>query len=183
MINSFVQGSFVDEVGWADGDMDISSRTAAVDSTPQMLTRSIQALNPRLTVPANIATEILVFRIQWAWTSIFLFCTLILILSSLLSVFLKRKTLHRPYIPFISSLLRESRNEDGNVGFPDGGVTLSGWERSRSMKRLRVRIGDLGAVDGGHEVGTGVAIRVGRIGVGVGCEGEVERLRGDRLYI
>jgi hypothetical protein len=47
-------------------------------------------------------------------------------------------------------------------------------QRARQMRELRIRLGDVGDVDGGCEIGTGVALRVGRVAIG-GVGGVNER--------
>lgn len=83
-------------------------------------------------------------------------------LSALLAAALSRQTLTRDYLSFVSSLCRESQY----VSFPPGGVGVDGLERSRLCQDIRIKLGDLGDVEGGCEVGTGVAVKVGRLGIG-----------------
>lgn len=65
--------------------------------------------------------------------------------------------------------------------FPPGGVGMDSLERSRVCRDVRVKLGDLGDVDGGCEVGTGVAVRVGRLGIG--SEEMVGGLDRRKLYL
>jgi len=85
--------------------------------------------------------------------------------------------LSRDYLGYVSSLARESRY----VEFPDGGVGLDGIQRSRMCAARRVRLGDVGDVDGGWSIGTGVALKVGRFGLG--DDVKTKGLDGRKLYL
>ena len=50
-------------------------------------------------------------------------------------------------------------------------------QRTRANRDLRVRLGDVGDVDGGWSIGTGVALTVGRLGLGNWREGREKRAR------
>lgn len=58
---------------------------------------------------------------------------------------------------------------------------MNGLERSRLCRDVRVKLGDVGDMEGGCEVGTGVAVRVGRLGIG--GEDVVGELDRRKLYL
>lgn len=102
---------------------------------------------------------------------------MIIPLAALVSFLLSRLTLSRDYLGYVSSLARESKF----VTFPDGGVGLDGMQRSRMCASKRVRLGDVGDVDGGWSIGTGVALTVGRFALG--DEGKTRGVDGRKLYL
>ena len=85
----------------------------------------------------------------------------------------------RDYLGYVSSLARESQL----VGMETGGAGLDGMERSRTkgVREMRIRLGDTADVDGGWEVGTGVAVSVGKLGIG--SEQRVKGLDRRKLYL
>lgn len=100
-----------------------------------------------------------------------------MLLSALFSALLSRQTLTRDSLSYVSSLCRESQY----VTFPAGGVGMDGLKRSRLCRNVRIKLGDVGDVEGGCEVGTGVAVRVGRLGIG--SEDVVGELDRRKLYL
>jgi hypothetical protein len=64
---------------------------------------------------------------------------------------------------------------------PKGGVNMDGLERTRGLRNLRVRLGDVGDVERGFEIGTGVALSVGQMAVGE--EGATKKIERKKLYI
>lgn len=83
----------------------------------------------------------------------------------------------RGYLGYVSSLVRES--EYG--GMPKGEVNLDGVEMARKLRNLRVRLGDVGDIDRGFEIGTGVALTVGQLAIGE--EGATKKIDRRKLYI
>ena len=78
--------------------------------------------------------------------------------------------------------MRESAYITEEEKLTNTNVRMGGLERAREMRGVRVRLGDVGDLESGHEVGTGVEVRVGRLAVG-GVEGTREVERGGRLYL
>ncbi|PVH89539.1 hypothetical protein DL98DRAFT_647287 [Cadophora sp. DSE1049] len=161
IINTFLQGTLPNATSYLKHDT-LAAPTSITANTSTLLSAQISALLPTLTVPSQILTLAPTFSISWVWTSLFLLSTLAMLLSALFSALLSRQTLTRDYLSYVSSLCRESQY----VSFPAGGVGMDGLKRSRLCQDVRVKLGDLGDVEGGCEVGTGVAVRVGRLGIG-----------------
>ncbi|KAH7342643.1 hypothetical protein BKA65DRAFT_552257 [Rhexocercosporidium sp. MPI-PUGE-AT-0058] len=161
IINTFLQGTLPNSPSYLNHDTPLTP-TFITANTSSLLSAQISALPATLSVPARLNATITVFSISWVWMSLFLFSTLFMLLSALFAAAISRQTLTRDYLGFVSSLCRES----GYVSFPTGGVGRDGLERSRLCQDVRVKLGDLGDVEGGHAVGTGVAVRVGRLGIG-----------------
>jgi hypothetical protein len=169
IINTFLQGSIANSTAFLTGDTTLTPLTNPTPDDSQIYTQ-IQALSPTIAIQANATSTEQIYSISWPYLSIFLLATTILPLSVLISAILSRQTLTRDYLGYVSSLARESQFVDT----PNGGVTLDGMQRARQMRELRIRLGDVGDVDGGFEIGTGVALRVGRVAIG-GVGGVNER--------
>ncbi|KAG4438755.1 hypothetical protein IFR05_005783 [Cadophora sp. M221] len=161
IINTFLEGSLPNAPSSLKHDTP-PTPIFITANTSTLLSAQISALPATLTVPGKLTTTITVFSISWVWTSLFIFSTLFVFLSALFAAILSRQTLTREYLSFVSSLCRESQY----VSFPGGGVGIDGFERSRLCQDVRIKLGDLGDVEGGCEIGTGVAVRVGRLGIG-----------------
>ncbi|KAH7419391.1 hypothetical protein BKA64DRAFT_15773 [Cadophora sp. MPI-SDFR-AT-0126] len=161
IINTFLQGTLPNATSYLKHDI-TTLPTFITANTSTLLSSQISALSPTLTVPSQLLTLTSTFSISWLWASLFLFSTLSMLLSALFEAFLSRQTLMRGYLSYVSSLCRESQY----VSFPAGGVGMDGLERSRMCQDVRIKLGDLGDVEGGFEVGTGVALKVGRLGIG-----------------
>ncbi|KAL2075493.1 hypothetical protein VTL71DRAFT_436 [Oculimacula yallundae] len=161
IINTFIQGSLLNAPSYLKHDTPpIPASTKS--NTSSLLSAQISTSPQTLTVPSKVTIITNVFSISWIWASLFLFSTLIMLLSALIAAIISRQTLTRQYLGSVSSLCRESPN----VPFHSGGVGMDGLSRSRFCQDMRIRIGDLGDVEGGYAVGTGVVIRVGRLGIG-----------------
>jgi hypothetical protein len=169
IINTFLQGSIANSTAFLTGDTVLTPLTTPTPDDSQIYTQ-IQSLSPTIAIQANTTTIEQIYTISWPYLSIFLLATTILPLSVLISAILSRQTLTRDYLGYVSSLARESQFVDT----PNGGATLDGMQRTRQMRELRIRLGDVGDVDGGCEIGTGVALRVGRVAIG-GVGGVNER--------
>jgi hypothetical protein len=183
IINTFLQGSIANSTQFLTGDTVLTPLTTPTPNDSQIYTQ-IQALSPTIAIQANTTTASEIYTISWPYLSVFLLATAILPVSVFVSAILSRQTLMRDYLGYVSSLARESQFMDT----PSGGVTMDGMQRARQMKDLFIRLGDVGDVDGGVEVGTGVALRVGRVaigGVGVVNErtGSVRSLDRRKLYL
>lgn len=58
---------------------------------------------------------------------------------------------------------------------------MDGFERTRSFKEMRIRFGDQGDIEAGLEVGTGVALAIGVLALGV--EEGTRPVDGRKLYL
>jgi len=149
-----------------------------VATSPTAIAAQLASLSPSLTLSTNSTLpgeEI--YAVSWPYLSLFLLSALMIPLAALISLILSRLTLARDYLGFVSSLARESRY----VTFPNGGVGLDGMQRTRVCREMRVRLGDVGDVDGGYSIGTGVALTVGTMALG--NEGATRGLSGRKLYL
>lgn len=158
------------------GDTEAKATFVTADES-SVLSAQMSAVPSTLAVPSTVTMQREVFNTNWPFLSLFLLSTLAMFLAAVFAAVVSRKTLTRNYLSYVSSLCRESPD----VEFPDGGVAMDGLERSRMCQDLRVRLGDVGDVEGGCEVGTGVAVRVGRLGFG--SEERVAVLDRRKLYL
>jgi hypothetical protein len=177
LINAFMQGSMMDSTSYLT-DSASSLPTSEVATSPTAMAAQIAALSPTLAIFTNSTLpgdEI--YSVSWPYLSLFLLSALIIPLAAFISLILSRLTLSRDYLGFVSSLARESQY----VTFPNGGVGLDGMQRTRVCRDMRVRLGDVGNVDGGFSIGTGVALSVGMMALG--NEGTTRSLSGRKLYL
>lgn len=185
VLNTFLQGSMLNATNFLTGDGFDHIQGAATNSSsdsPPSLYDSIKSAPATLTVPANFTTQAEIYKVSYPWLIIFLLCTSILPIATITSVILSRHTLSRDYLGFVSSLARESPHVN-NISQRRGhvGVGMHGLERSRKWSDIKVRLGDIGDVDGGWEIGTGVALTVGRMAIG--DKGSTKRLDRRKLYL
>ena len=129
------------------------------------------------TVTAQTTVQSLVFAVHWPWMAIFLLAITIMLLSAIASAILLRKTLARDYLGFVSSLARESRY----AVMPVGGANTDGLGRSKRLRKLQIRLGDVGDVQEGWQIGLGAALTVGRLGIGT--SNNVAPLDKRKLYV
>ncbi|KAH6680254.1 hypothetical protein B0J14DRAFT_260921, partial [Halenospora varia] len=163
LINAFLHGSTANSTAYLTSSNSFSiSLNAKVLTTPDDLTAAIKAAPETLTVPLIIRVSTPTYALSIPFLSLFLLSTLILLLAAIFSAYLHHHNLTRDYLPYVSSLIRESQF----VSMPRGGVKMGGMQRTREMRDLKVRLGDVGDVGAGWEVGTGVAVSVGQMAVG-----------------
>ena len=117
------------------------------------------------------------FTIHWPWLFILFLATTIMLLAAIASAILQRKTLARDYLGFVSSLARESQY----VGAPIGGADMDGLKRSKLLGEMNIKLGDVGTVQEGWQIGLGAALSVGK--VGIGSSDNVVALDKRKLYI
>jgi hypothetical protein len=117
-----------------------------------------------ITVIGNVTNTSEVYVCSWPWTALFLFATTALPVAALVAAVLEKTTLAREYLGYVSNLARES----GFVSLPRGGVSMDGMQRTRGLRSVKVRLGDVGDVDGRYPVdsGIGVALSVGQLALG-----------------
>lgn len=107
------------------------------------------------------------YRLHWQWIALDYFSATLLLAASIWSWWLRRHTLAPDIFGYVSSLTRD------NPHVPvEGGSALSGIDRARRMKRVKIRIGDVGRQE-----------EHGRVGiVYIHEEAEVQALSKDRKY-
>jgi len=177
LINAFFHGAQMNSTTYLTGEASsLPVQAATID--PALMVKQLKALLPSLTIPTSSTTSgPETYTISIPFLTLYLFASLMIPLSAIVSLILSRLTLSRDYLGYVSSLARESRY----VEFPDGGVGLDGIQRSRMCAARRVRLGDVGDVDGGWSIGTGVALKVGRFGLG--DDVKTKGLDGRKLYL
>ncbi|CZR66059.1 uncharacterized protein PAC_15960 [Phialocephala subalpina] len=183
IFNTLLQGSTINATTFLTSSSSFSATSFGVAQTPQDLTTEIQQSAPFLTVPSTTFLPTRIFTINWTWLSLFLLSTTLLLLCALLSLLLTQIILLPTYLTHLSSLLRDSPH----LFLPTGGLAVSGSARAREISHVRVRLGDVGDVDGGLEVGVGAAVSVGRVGIGLGGmedgRGGIRGLDRRKLYL
>jgi len=128
----------------------------SLSSTPGGVTTS--------TITTQTTIQTLEFTVNWPWLSILLLATTVMLLSAIISAILHQMTLVRDYLGFVSSLARESRY----ATIPIGGANLDGLERSKLLSKMKIKLGDVGDVQEGWQIGVGAALSVGKVGIGTG---------------
>jgi hypothetical protein len=178
VVNAFLQGSLLDFPSFITGK-EISLGEAA--TSPEVLLAAIRNRAPTITTPGTITGFVQTYVCVWAWAAVFILATITILLAAILTVIIRRKTLARDYLPYVSSLVRESQF----VTMPRGGVRMDGLTRAKEMRDLKVRLGDVGDVGAGWEIGTGVAVSVGQLAVADwgGVKGERGGVVKGKLYM
>ncbi|KAK3167188.1 hypothetical protein OEA41_010314 [Lepraria neglecta] len=118
------------------------------------------------TVIGNITNLEEVYVCSPPWVSAFLLATSAMLGAAIVGAYIGSKTIVPDYLGYVSSLARDSVH----VALPPGGVNLDGIERSRALKDLEVRLGDV--CEGDSEVGQ---LRFATVG-------NASRVRKGRLY-
>lgn len=132
-----------------------------------------------ISVPGNVTVETSVFACSWPWVSVYLLATVMMFGAAIAAAVLKRMIVGRDYLGYVSSVVREG----GKAGMPCGGARINGMERSRRLRDLKIRLGDVGDGGEGFEIGVGAQLSVGRVGIGgVGREG-IGGLERGKLYV
>jgi hypothetical protein len=89
------------------------------------------------------------YRLSVPWLIVdFISCN-ILFGAALLALWLRKHTLAPDIFGYVSSLTRDN----AHLHSPDGGSTMSGLERARALKHVKVRIADVGDENGVGKVG------------------------------
>lgn len=86
------------------------------------------------------------YHLSITWITIDIISCIFLIACAFLAMQIRKKTIAPDIFGYVSSLTRDNPNVD----LPDGGSTLSGFERARLMKHVKIKIAD---VSGDPEVG------------------------------
>lgn len=142
---------------------------------PQNLTQTgaiTVPFGPNITFNATQADILLptsrVYKTNWKWLGVLLFCSLVLLAAAYAGLILKYITLAPDIIGYASSLTMLNPY----VPTPTGGTTLHGLERAALLHNLPVRIGDVCANE-----------PVGAIAFAKADDGRVARLTRRRWYI
>lgn len=90
------------------------------------------------------------YRIDWRWVPIDFLACLILLVAAVGAYWLRINTLAPDIFGYVSSLTRDNPH----IQLPSEGSALSGIDRARMLKRVKVRIGDVrNSVSGESSVG------------------------------
>ena len=176
IINSFLFGSMQNSTEFLTGSSAIPQDSGPATDDGDLVS-AIQNETVTFTVPTNVTTQQDVYVCSFPWLGAYLAAALAMPLAAIAAAILHRLTKAREYLGYVSSVVRESQF----AGMPKGGVNMDGIERTRGLRKLRVRLGDVGNVEGGVEIGTGVAIMVGQLAVGE--EGTSRSIDERKLYI
>jgi hypothetical protein len=150
LLNTYVRASQTPSGPWnEDGPLDFDFMAGLMNGS---ITNSTWSTAPADGSPYNPQ-----YVLSWPWIVIDLITCTLLLAAAVESFRLRRLTVAPDIFGYISSLTRDNPN----MRLPEGGTTLSGWERTRALKDVRVKIADLN--HDGH---------VGRIGLTVEDRGE-----------
>jgi hypothetical protein len=111
------------------------------------------------------------YHLSWPWLALDMATCAILFVAALVGFWLRRHTVVPDVFGYVSSMTRDNPH----VRLPEGGSTLSGLDRARALKHVKVRIADLRSDSA-----------VGRIGLTVaddGGGGAVGTLNESRQYV
>ncbi|KIW77566.1 hypothetical protein Z517_10012 [Fonsecaea pedrosoi CBS 271.37] len=78
--------------------------------------------------------------LSWPWLAMDIVSNMVLLATAMGALWLRKHTLAPDIFGFVSSLTRDNPH----LNLPEGGSTLSGIERSRRMKMVKVKIADVG---------------------------------------
>ncbi|OAL35870.1 hypothetical protein AYO20_04776 [Fonsecaea nubica] len=78
--------------------------------------------------------------LSWPWLAMDIISNMVLLATAMGALWLRKHTLAPDIFGFVSSLTRDNPH----LNLPEGGSTLSGIERSRRMKMVKVKIADVG---------------------------------------
>lgn len=121
------------------------------------------------------------YYIHWEWIAIDFISCLFLLAAGIASCWLRLHTLAPDIFGFVSSLTRDNPH----LGLPPTGSSLSGLERARLLRDVKIRIGDLHVNEGHADTAISSGSEVGRIGlVRVDSDNHgSQTLRRERVYI
>ncbi|KAE9362946.1 hypothetical protein N431DRAFT_423284 [Stipitochalara longipes BDJ] len=175
LVNAWIHGSFYNSTLIMTGANFTDLYQMALDgNAPSFvpasradLTSLIQNQTSAFTVIANATADVHIYYCDFGWTSIFFLATSAMLCSAILGVVFGRMTVVPDYLGYVSSLAKESQY----MKIKDGGANLDGMERSRGIKGLQVRLGNV-------DEGTG---EVGRLAFG--RVEDTKPVQRNRLYI
>jgi hypothetical protein len=96
------------------------------------------------------------------WITVDIITCNILMLAAMASFWLRKKTVAPDIFGYVSSMTRDNPH----MRLPDGGSTMSGSERARALKNVRVKVADLNGGQGVGHIGlaaTDVDVEMGRL--------------------
>ncbi|KAE9368511.1 hypothetical protein N431DRAFT_428293, partial [Stipitochalara longipes BDJ] len=137
-----IGGSFED----MNGNLVGGNNASFVPASRAELAAMIQNQTAAFTVPAVLTTHAQVYLCSFPWLGVFLFSTLIMLISAIIGVVYSRRTIVPDYLGFVSSLAKESPW----IRMPDVGVNMDGMDKARLVKDVKVRLGDVSYVQGGY---------------------------------
>ncbi|KIW08507.1 uncharacterized protein PV09_01401 [Verruconis gallopava] len=128
-----------------------------------------KSLNTFSTATMNGAPYSPQYRISWPWMALDFVSCVVLLAASSLAVAIGKRTLAPDVFGYVSSLTRDNPH----INLPDGGSTLSGLDRARMLRKVKVQLADLSGEDG-----------VGRVGLTVAGSGDtgVSKLQKGKQY-
>jgi hypothetical protein len=106
----------------------------------------IQNRTAAFTVPGVLTTHAQVYLCYFPWLAVFLLSTLVMLAGAITGVVFSRMTIVPDYLGFVSSLAKESPW----IRMPDAGVNMDGMDKARLVKEVKVRLGDVSQILGGH---------------------------------
>ncbi|KAL2063472.1 hypothetical protein VTL71DRAFT_5277 [Oculimacula yallundae] len=109
------------------------------------LTAMIRNRTAAFTVSATQINESQVYFAFFPWLIVFLFSNFVMLLAAFVGVYYSRKTIVPDYLGFVSSLAKESPF----IRMPDAGVNMDGMDKARMVKEMKVRLGDVSAMENG----------------------------------
>jgi hypothetical protein len=89
------------------------------------------------------------YSLSIPWVIVDLISCKILLAAALMASWLRRRTLAPDIFGYVSSLTRDNPH----LSLPEGGSTMSGLERARALKKVKVRIADVADENGVGKVG------------------------------
>jgi hypothetical protein len=92
---------------------------------------------------AQLSTLKEIYTCNWAWLGVYSLASSVLLIAAILGVVLN----HLIFMPDILAACSSLTRDNPFVRVPRGGSTLSGFERSRLLKEMRVRLGDVRNAD------------------------------------
>lgn len=101
------------------------------------------------------------YYIHWEWIAIDFISCLLLLAAGVACCWLRLNTLAPDIFGFVSSLTRDNPH----LGLPASGSSLSGLERARLLRDIKLRIGDLHVDEGHANAAATSGSEVGRIGL------------------
>ena len=88
------------------------------------------------------------YAISWPWIILDIVSCAVLLAAAITAFWLRKHTEAPDIFGYVSSLTRENPRLD-----PEGGSALSGMERTRKMKHVRVKLGEIPQSDGYGRIG------------------------------
>ena len=88
------------------------------------------------------------YAISWPWIVLDIVSCSVLLAAAIAAFWLRKRTEAPDIFGYVSSLTRENPRLD-----PEGGSALSGMERTRKMKHVKVKLGEIPSSDGYGRIG------------------------------